>query len=185
LGPFLGKNFLTTVSPFVVTPEALAPFRKPLPPRDEGDPAPLPYLVDKADLANGAFDIHLEVHLTTAKMREAGLAPHRITRASGMDLYWTPAQMIAHHASNGCDLRAGDLLGTGTVSSPTPDGYGSLLELTSGGQNPVQLESGEARSFLQPGDEIVFTGWCERPGFARISFGEARGAVVPNPGARV
>jgi fumarylacetoacetase len=184
LGPFLGKNFLTTVSPFVVTTEALAPFRKAQPPRPEGDPAALPYLIDEHDQSHGAFDIHLEVHLTTEKMRREGLAPHRVTRASGMDLYWTPAQMVAHHTSNGCDLRAGDLLGTGTVSSPSPDGYGSLLELTSGGRDPVVLESGETRTFLEDGDEITFTGWCERAGFARISFGEARGRVVPNPGAR-
>jgi fumarylacetoacetase len=185
LGPFLGKNFLTTVSPLVITTEALAPFRKAQPTRPEGDPSPLPYLLDGADQANGAFDIHLEVHLTTAKMRELGLAPHRLTRASSMDLYWTPAQMIAHHTSNGCDLRAGDLLGTGTVSSPSPDGYGSLLELTSGGKNPITLESGEVRTFLEDGDEIVFSGWCERDGFARIGFGEARGRVVANPGSAV
>jgi fumarylacetoacetase len=183
LGPFLGKNFLTTVSPFVVTTEALAPYRKAQPARPDGDPAPLPYLLDSEDQANGAFDIHLEVHLTTAKMRELGLSPYRLTRASSMDLYWTPAQMIAHHTANGCDLRPGDLLGTGTVTSPHPDGYGSLLELTSGGKNPITLESGETRTFLQEGDEITFTGWCEREGYARIGFGEARGRVIANPGA--
>lgn len=185
LGPFLGKNFLTTVSPFVVTTEALAPYRKAQPARPDGDPAPQPYLLDSEDQANGAFDIHLEVHLTTAKMRELGLSPYRLTRASSMDLYWTPAQMIAHHTSNGCDLRPGDLLGTGTVTSPHPDGYGSLLELTSGGKNPVTLESGETRTFLQEGDEIIFTGWCEREGYARIGFGEARGRVIANPGVSV
>ena len=184
LGPFLGKNFLTTVSPFVVTTEALAPFRKAQPPRPEGDPDALPYLVDAKEQANGAFDIHLEVHLTTEKMRSEGLAPHRVTRASGLDLYWTPGQMVAHHTSNGCDLRPGDLLGTGTVSSPTPDGLGSLLELTSGGRDPVVLGSGETRTFLEDGDEVTFTGWCERPGFARISFGEAKGRVVKNAGDR-
>jgi fumarylacetoacetase len=183
LGPFLGKNFLTTVSPFVVTTEALEPFRKPQSPRPEGDPVALPYLIDAEDQAHGAFDIHLEVHLTTEKMRRDGLPPHRVTRASGLDLYWTPAQMLAHHTSNGCDLRPGDLLGTGTVSSPTPDGLGSLLELTSGGKDPVELASGERRTFLELGDEIIFTGWCERPGFARIGFGEARGKVVSNVGA--
>lgn len=181
LGPFLGKNFLTTVSPFIVTTEALAPFRRAQPQRGDGDPSPLPYLLDDHDQANGAFDIHLEVYVTTATMRARGLAPHRLTRASGMDLYWTPAQMIAHHSSNGCDLRAGDLLGTGTVSSPSPDGHGSLLELTSGGKNPVTLESGEERTFLQDGDEVTFSGWCEREGFARIGFGEARGLIVANP----
>ena len=118
-----------------------------------------------------------------AVARELGLAPHRLTRASGMDLYWTPAQMIAHHTTNGCDLRAGDLLGTGTVSSPSPNGNGSLLELTSGGKNPIQLESDEVRTFLQEGDEISFSGWCEREGFARIGFGKACGRVVANAGA--
>ncbi|WP_334162643.1 fumarylacetoacetase [Phenylobacterium sp.] len=178
LGPFLGKNFLTTVSPFVVTAEALAPFRSPQPPRAQGDPAPLPYLQDAEDQSHGAFDIQLEVLLRTAEMRRSGLAPHRLARSSGLDLYWTPAQMIAHHSSNGCNLRPGDLFGSGTVSGPGPDGHGSLLELTSGGRNPAVLPNGETRTFLEDGDEVILTGWCEREGFARIGLGEAKGLVV-------
>lgn len=178
LGPFLGKSFLTSVSPFLVTIDALAPFRTAQAPRDAGDPAPLPYLLDDGDQANGAVAITLEVLLATAMMRERGMAPHRITRSTTLDLYWTPAQMVAHHASNGCDLRPGDLFGTGTVSSPGADGHGSLLELTRGGKEPVTLPSGETRTFLEDGDEVILRGWCERDGFARIGFGEARGVVT-------
>jgi fumarylacetoacetase len=116
-------------------------------------------------------------------MRAAGLSPHLVTRSSGLDLYWTPAQMVAHHSSNGCNLRPGDLFGTGTISANAPDGHGSLLELTAGGQHPLALESGETRTFLEDGDEVIFTGWCERNGFARIGFGEARGTIVANPAA--
>ncbi len=177
LGPFLGKSFLTTVSPFVVTAEALAPFRTPQPARAEGDPAPLPYLMDARDQATGAFDISFEVQLRTAAMRAAGDAPHRLTRTSGLDLYWTPAQMVAHHSSNGCNIRPGDLFGSGTISGPGSDGHGSLLELTSGGRNPLMLPNGETRTFLEDGDEIILTGWCEREGFARIGLGEAVGTV--------
>lgn len=178
LGPFLGKNFLTTVSPFVVTAEALAPFRAPQAPRPKGDPAPLPYLMDVADQALGAFDIRFEVLLRTPAMRQVGLAPHRLARTSGLDLYWTPAQMVAHHSSNGCNLRPGDLFGSGTISGPGADGHGSMLELTAGGRNPVGLPNGESRSFLEDGDEVVLKGWCERDGFARIGFGEASGIVA-------
>ena len=178
LGPFLGKNFLTTVSPFVVTAEALAPFRAPQPPRPEGDPTPLPYLLDAEDQSHGAFDIRLEVLLRTPAMRQAGAAPHRLARTSGLDLYWTPAQMVAHHSSNGCNLRPGDLFGSGTISGPGPDGHGSLLELTSGGRDRVVLPNGETRAFLEDGDEVILTGWCEREGFARIGLGEATGVVV-------
>lgn len=179
LGPFLGKNFLTTVSPFVVTAEALAPFRSPQAPRPPGDPAPLPYLLDAEDQSRGAFDIQFEVLLLTPAMRQSGLAPHRLARTSGLDLYWTPAQMVAHHSSNGCNLRPGDLFGSGTISGPGPDGHGSLLELTAGGRNPVALPNGETRAFLEDGDEVILNGWCERDGFARIGLGEARGVVVP------
>jgi fumarylacetoacetase len=184
LGPFLGKNFLTTVSPFVITEEALEPFRVPQPARPADDPVSLPYLTDTDDQSQGAFDIQLEVHLTTESMRKRDLAPVRITHASALDLYWTAAQMIAHHASNGCDLRAGDVLGSGTISSATPDGHGSLLEMTSAGRIPISLPSGETRHFLEAGDEIILSGWCERPGFARIGFGEARGRItdrIPSP----
>ncbi|WP_066799536.1 fumarylacetoacetase [Sphingomonas soli] len=178
LGPFLGKNFLTTVSPFLVTAEALAPFRTAQHPRDAEDPEPLPYLQNAQDQASGAFDIQLEVLIATAAMREGGLAAHLLTRASTLDLYWTPAQMLAHHASNGCPLRPGDLFGTGTVSSPAPDGHGSLLEMTKGGREPVMLPNGEVRTFLEPGDEIILRGRCIRPGFATISLGEASGIVT-------
>ncbi|RZF60665.1 fumarylacetoacetase [Sphingomonas populi] len=181
LGPFLGKNFLTTVSPFIVTAEALAPFRREQASRAEGDPQPLPYLLDPSDQASGALDVHLDVFISTAAMRASGLAPCRLTQASTRDLYWTPAQMIAHHSSNGCDLRAGDLLGTGTISSPNSDGHGSLLEMTGGGRNEITLPSGEQRLFLEDGDDIIFTGYCEAEGFARIGFGTAVGRVVANP----
>jgi fumarylacetoacetase len=178
LGPFLGKNFTTTVSPFVVTAEALAPFRMPQAPRSDGDPSPMAYLLDAGDQATGAFDIRLEVHILSKAMRDRGAAPHRLSRASALDLYWTPAQMIAHHTSNGCNLQSGDLFGTGTISSPGPDGHGSLVELTLGGRQPVTLANGETRSFLEDGDEIIFSGWCERDGYARIGFGEARAVVM-------
>ena len=178
LGPFLGKNFLTTVSPFLVTVEALAPFRTAQAPREADDPEMLPYLHDVQDQAHGAFDIQLEVLIATAAMREQGLPPHCLTQASTLDLYWTPAQMLAHHASNGCPLRPGDLFGTGTVSSPRPDGHGSLLEMTKGGREPVTLPNGEVRTFLEAGDEIILRGLCRREGFASISLGEALGIVM-------
>lgn len=177
LGPFLGKSFLTTVSPAIVTAEALAPFRAPQPARDAGDPAPLPYLFDPADQDAGAFDIQLEVALATEAMRERGEEPAVLTRSSGLDLYWTVAQMIAHHSSNGCNLRAGDLFGSGTVSGAAPDGHGSLLEHTGGGRSPIELPNGESRLFLEDGDEVILRGWCERDGFARIGLGEARGII--------
>ena len=178
LGPFLGKNFLTTVSPFLVTTEALAPFRIAQAPRDADDPEMLPYLHDAQDQASGALDIRLEVLIATAAMRERGLPPHRLTQASTRDLYWTPAQMVAHHASNGCPLHRGDLFGTGTVSSPAADGHGSLLEMTKGGREPVTLPGGEVRTFLEPGDEITLRGTCRRDGFASISLGEASGIIM-------
>jgi fumarylacetoacetase len=178
LGPFLGKNFMTTVSPFVVTAEALAPFRRPQARRPDGDPSPMAYLLDAGDQATGAFDIHLEVHILSKAMRDRGAAPHRLSRASALDLYWTPAQMIAHHTSNGCDLQSGDLFGTGTISSPNSDGHGSLVEMTLGGRQPVTLVNGETRTFLEDGDEIIFSGWCEGDGYARIGFGEARAMVM-------
>lgn len=178
LGPFLGKSFLTTVSPAIVTAEALAPYRKPQPARDAGDPQPLPYLFDAADQAAGAFDIQLEVAVATQAMRERQEPPAVISRSSGLDLYWTVAQMIAHHTSNGCNLRAGDLFGSGTVSGPAPDGHGSLLEHTGGGRSPIHLPDGETRLFLEEGDEVILRGWCERDGFARIGLGEARGVIM-------
>ncbi len=179
LGPFLAKSFATTISPWVVTLDALEPFRVPAAPRPDGDPAPLPYLFSERDQQRGAFDIHLEVSLLTAKMRAAGEAPFRISRGNLRDLYWTPAQMLAHHASNGCNLRPGDLLATGTVSGAAPDSVGCLLERTRRGAEPLQLPNGEQRRFLDDGDEVILHGWCERDGFPRIGFGECRGVLVP------
>ena len=177
LGPFVAKNFLSTVSAWVVTQEALAPFRAPSMARAEGDPAPLPYLVDAHDQQHGGLDVTLEVLISTAKMRAEGLAPARLSIGSSRHLWWTPAQMLTQQTVGGCTARAGDLLGTGTISAPTPDGYGALLELTAGGKNPLQLPSGEQRTFLLDGDEIIYRATCEREGFAPLGFGECRGRV--------
>ena len=179
LGPFLAKSFHTTISPWIVTPEALAPFRAAQPGRPEGDPWPLSYLLDEADRREGALDLELEVLLLTRAMREQGMAPHRLSLGTALDLYWTPAQLLAHHASNGCNLGPGDLFGTGTISSPTPGGYGSLLEITQGGREPVSLPSGETRRFLEDGDEVILRARARREGFVAIGFGECRGAVMP------
>jgi len=179
LGPFLAKNFATTVSPWVVTREALAPFRVPAFARPAGDPEPLAYLSDPGDRAQGGIAITLEVALETARMRELGMPAYRLSRAGFQQLYWTVAQLITHHSSGGCNLRPGDLLGSGTVSGPEPGERGCLLELTWRGQEPLALPSGETRSFLEDGDEVVLTGHCERPGAVRIGFGECRGRVVP------
>jgi fumarylacetoacetase len=177
LGPFLAKNFLTSVSPWVVTAEALAPFRRPMPPRAAGDPKPLPYLDDP----NGeALGIELEVALSTQKMRDAGLAPHLLSRGSAAAaMYWSAAQIVAHHASNGCNLQPGDLIGTGTLSTDSDKGLGSLIEISRGGKEPIALPGGETRSFLEDGDEIVLKAWCERDGAVRIGFGECVGRVAP------
>lgn len=179
LGPFLAKNFATSISPWVVTPEAVAPFRVPQAPRPAGDPAPLPYLFDAVDQQAGAFDIELDVRLMTPCLAAAGLPPHRLSTASARHLYWTMAQLVAHHASNGCNLRPGDLLGTGTISAPTPDGFGSLLEISHGGTVPVTLATGNRRTFLEDGDEVIFRARARREGFASIGFGELRGVVLP------
>jgi fumarylacetoacetase len=178
LGPFLAKNFATTVSPWVVTLEALAPFRTAPRPRPPEDPAPLPYLDDPEDRAAGAFDITLEVSLSSAAMRARGIAPMLLSRSRAADLYWTPAQLIAHHTSNGCNLRAGDLLASGTVSGPTPDSLGCLLELTRGGRESLELPGGEKRTFLEDGDEVLLRGWCQREGARRIGLGECVGRVT-------
>src|SRR5271166_6263914 len=178
LGPFLAKGFMTSISPWMVTPEALAPFRLAQPPRPEGDPAPLPYLLDEADQRSGALDIALEVLILTATMRETDMRPFRLSQSNAKHLYWTVAQMVAHHTSGGCNLRAGDLFGSGTISAPERGGFGSLLELSDGGRQPVTLPSGETRRFLEDGDEIVIRGYCERPGYARIGFGECRGRIA-------
>ena len=179
LGPFLAKSFATTLSPWVVTMEALAPFRLPAAARPPGDPEPLPYLRDEADQRAGGVAVTIEVLLLTPGMREAGAAPVRLSRASVADLYWTPAQLLAHHASNGCPLSAGDLLATGTVSGAAPDARGCLLELSRRGAEPVALPGGERRAFLEDGDEVIIRGSCERPGARRIGFGECRGVVLP------
>ena len=179
LGPFLGKNFTTSVSPWIVTSEALAPFQAPARPRPDGDPPPLPYLFFQADQRQGALSIDLDVLIATAKMREQRLAPHRLSRVNFNTLYWTPAQMLAHHASNGCNLEPGDLLASGTVSGPTPESLGSLLELSQGGRQAIALPSGETRTFLEDGDEVSLLGHCAAPGFRRIGLGECRGMVTP------
>jgi len=177
LGPFLAKNFASSISPWVVTMEALAPFRVPAFGRAEGDPAPLPYLTDEADQAGGGIDVKLEVLLSSARMRAEGIAPQRISHSTLADLYWTPAQLLAHHTSNGCNLQPGDLLGSGTVSGDAKDARGCLLELTWRGADPIQLPSGESRRFLEDGDEVIMRGTCEREGFVHIGFGECRGII--------
>jgi len=178
LGPFLSKSFITTLSPWVVTAEALEPFRCAQPARPEGDPQPLPYLLDPRDQAKGAFDIELEVLLLTERMREQGLPAHRLGLSNTLNMYWTVAQLIAHHSVNGCQLQPGDLFGSGTLSGPTADSYGSLLEITEGGKQPVELASGEVRKFLEDGDEIILRARCQRDGVASIGFGECRGKVI-------
>jgi fumarylacetoacetase len=178
LGPFLAKNFATSVSPWVVTPEALAPYRVPAT-RPADAPAALPYLTDAADQLTGGLDIGLEVLVSTEQMRRQGLPDHRLSASSSKHLLWTVAQLIAHHTSGGCDLRPGDLFGTGTISAPGREGYGSLLEITSGGENPIGLPSGETRMFLADGDEVVLRARASRAGAAPIGFGECRARVLP------
>ena len=178
LGPFLSKSFITSVSPWVVTAEALEPFRTAQPARPQGDPQPLPYLFDKRDQDGGAFDIELEVLLLTETMREQNLPAHRLTLSNTRYMYWTVAQMVAHHSVNGCQLQAGDLFGSGTLSGPENGQFGSLLEITEGGKKPIELASGEVRKFLEDGDEIILRARCARDGFASIGFGECRGKVL-------
>jgi fumarylacetoacetase len=178
LGPFLGKSFGSTVSPWIVTLEALAPFRVAQPPRPAGDPRPLPYLWDDADQQEGAFDIALEALILTEKMRAAGQEPHRMSHSNTLDLYWTVAQMVAHQTCNGCNIEPGDLFGTGTISGPTPEGWGSLSELSRDGQQSNTLSSGETRTFLEDGDEAIFRARASRDGYVSIGFGECRGRVI-------
>jgi fumarylacetoacetase len=178
LGPFLAKSFATSVSPWVVTLEALAPFRVPAFTRPEGDPSPLPYLATDENRTQGGIDLRLEVLLSSKAMREHGRAPVSVSRSNLKDLYWTLAQMVAHHASNGCNLRPGDLIASGTVSGGEKEARGCLLERTWRGAEPLALPSGEERRFLEDGDEVIFRGRCEREGFAGIGFGECRGVVV-------
>jgi fumarylacetoacetase len=179
LGPFLAKSFATTISPWIVTTEALAPFRAPAFKREEGDPQPLAYLDSPENRERGGFDIKLEVLITTEQMRQQNLTPHRLSASNTKDLYWTFAQMLTHHSSNGCNLRPGDLLASGTVSGATKDSQGSLIELTERGAQPITLPTGEVRKFLQDADEVILRGYCERDGFRRIGFGECRGRILP------
>jgi fumarylacetoacetase len=182
LGPFLSKSFASTLSPWVVTMEALAPFRRPFV-RAEGEPQPLPYLDGAANRDSGAIDIDLDVLLQTSAMRDAGLPAQRISRSNFADAaYWTVAQLVAHHTVNGCALAAGDLFGSGTLSLPGADGAGSLLELSNGGKQPITLANGEQRSFLQDGDSIRLAGRCEKPGFRAIGFGPCEAVVLPAAG---
>ena len=179
LGPFLAKSFATSVSPWVVPMEAFAPFRVGVSPRPAEDPTPLPYLLDAQDQGFGAIDLTLEAFLLTRRMRAGNIAPYRLSRSGMRDLYWTLAQMIAHHTSNGCNLLPGDLLATGTISGPEDDSAGCLLELTQRGANPIPLPNGESRTALEDGDEVILRGFCRREGFPEISLGECRGAVLP------
>jgi fumarylacetoacetase len=179
LGPFLGKNFATTVSPWVVTREALAPFRIPAFTRPQGDPAPLPHLDDANDRAQGGLDVTLEAYISTEAMRRTGTAPARLTQTSFALIYWTVAQMIAHHTSNGCNLMVGDLIGSGTISGPEKSSWGSLLELTARGSAPLEMPSGEKRGFIEDGDEVIFRGFCTKPGYPRIGLGECRAVIQP------
>jgi fumarylacetoacetase len=180
LGPFLAKNFLTSISPWIVTPQALAPFRKPMPPRPAGDPEPLPYLFDAADQARGGLGIQLEVSLLTAKMRDARIPPHVLSQGDATSaMYWSAAQIVAHHASNGCNLQPGDLIGTGTLSTAQSTGLGSLLEISAGGKQPVELPDGDKRSFLEDGDELTLSARCVAEGAVPIGFGSCTGRVLP------
>src|SRR5271169_2498412 len=179
LGPFLAKSFSTSMSPWVVTMEALAPFRTAAFTRAAGDPAPLPHLLDDGDQEQGGLNLTLEVSLLSARMREAGVAPEVLSRSNLRDLYWTMAQMLTHHASNGCNLRPGDLLASGTVSGADQTARCCLLEVTSRGKDPVTLPTGEQRKFLEDGDEIILRGFSERDGFRRIGLGSCRGTILP------
>jgi fumarylacetoacetase len=175
LGPFLGKSFASTMSPWIVTLEALEPFRCAAFSRSGDQPAPLAYLADERDQREGNFDIRLDALLRAPGMQR----PHRLSRSNFRHAYWTPAQLVAHQASNGCNLRPGDLLGSGTISGPTPDSLGAMLEITQGGKNPLMLPNGQTRAFLEDGDEVILRGRCEGSGRASIGFGDAAGVVRP------
>jgi fumarylacetoacetase len=175
LGPFLAKNFATTISPWIVAFEALAPYRVAATPRPGGDPSPLPYL--SSSIPKQAIDVSLEVYLQSKQMREAGLKPVRVSRGNMRDLYWSPAQLVTHHASNGCNLRPGDLLATGTISGPEEGSEGCLLEMKHRA-DPLRLPSGETRVFLEDGDQVTFRACAEREGLPRIGFGECTGTVL-------
>jgi fumarylacetoacetase len=179
LGPFLSKNFASTISPWIVTLEALSPYRVPFT-RPTDAPQPLPYLDSPANSAQGALDIQLEVLLQTQTMRQQDQAATRLTHTSYRHAYWTVAQIVAHHTVNGCNLQPGDLLGTGTLSGPKLDEAGALIELTVGGKQPLTLPNGESRTYLVDGDAVVLRGWCEKVGAARIGFGQCVGTVLPS-----
>ena len=178
LGPFLAKNFASTISAWIVTAEALAPFRIAQAPRPAGDPAPLPYLLAQSDQTEGALDLALDVTLMTPGLAAKGLPAQKLAASNARHLYWTPAQMVAHHTCGGCNLEPGDLFGTGTISTPGAEGLGAMLEITRGGKEPLTLASGETRAFLQDGDEITFTGRATRDGFASIGFGPCTGKII-------
>ncbi len=178
LGPFLAKNFHSSISPWIVTIDALAPFRTAQPARPEGDPKPLDYLFDERDQATGAFGITMEVFIATEKMREDGDEPHRLSTGPMTAMYWTAAQLVAHHSVGGCNLRSGDLLGTGTLTSGDEGGEGSLIELTEGGKKSITLPNGETRTFLEDGDEVIITAFAKKDGFARIGLGECRAVIT-------
>ena len=178
LGPFLGKSFATAISPWIVTLEAMAPFRLPFK-RDKGEPEPLPYLSSTENTESGSFDLKLECLITTETSRAQGDLPFSLSTSSFKYSYWTTAQMVTHHTINGCNLNPGDLFGSGTQSGPDPSEAGSLLELSKGGKEPIALENGEKRGFLEDGDSIIMRGWCEREGARRIGFGEVINAVLP------
>jgi len=180
LGPFLSKSFATTISPWVVTLDALAPFRCPAFHRAEGDPLPLPYLSSPHNANLGGIDLTVEVLLRSSQMRQEGMEPFRLSLGSFQQMYWTLAQMLTHHSSNGCNLRPGDLLASGTVSGSKEGSQGCLLEITQRGSKPIELPTHEVRSFLSEGDEVILRGYCEKEGYARVGFGECRGVVLPS-----
>ncbi|MCD0504422.1 fumarylacetoacetase, partial [Bordetella petrii] len=178
LGPFLAKNFASTISPWIVTMEALEPFRTAWT-RAESDPQPVAYLSSDANRAQGAYDVQMEVLLTTEASRAAQHDPAHLSASNFRDAYWNIAQLVAHHTINGCNLQPGDLMGTGTLSGPAPQEAGSLLELSQGGKAPVELPWGERRSFLEDGDQVIIRAQCQKPGYPRIGFGESSGTVLP------
>ncbi len=180
LGPFLSKNFASTLSPWIVTLEALAPYRAPFT-RPTDDPQPLPYLDSPDNRAHGAFDIELEVWLQTDQMRKSGFVGERLSCSNYKDAYWTVAQLVAHHTVNGCNLATGDLFGSGTLSGPLPEQGGSMMELSQGGRSAITFANGESRTWLQDGDSIILRAYCQREGFRRIGFGECRATVMPAP----
>ncbi len=180
LGPFLGKNFATSISPWVTPMAALERFRIPASPRPSNDPEPLPYLYSAADQEHGSIDMNLEVFIATALMRKNSIPPFRLSGCNANDIYWTPAQLVAHHTSNGCNLEVGDVIATGTISGEMGGTAGCLLELTGNGMQPVKLPTGEMRAFLEDGDEIIFRGSCETAGYPRIGLGECRARILPS-----